>query len=335
MDDPQSSNPLEAVLDAGSEVAGNAIGALIDPFGSSTESTSEDDRNEEPDTAEQIDASADDNEDSLDEDEDSDDDYDDYDDGVGEQSGEYTTAPQRPTVETTKYYESSPSESPKHSYKPSTFNTFSNHSSAARDTSDASFSELFGGLGKSILLGLFLYPVVGLGGCITRLVVQGSPPHPMYQEQAHDQWLNSPIQSWTTEAVIIPLAIIAITFFRRLITIRHANPTITYFLLVVGGVATIGVGIGLTKTFRKESRGTSTTVNASSQAVGTAREVNAIKLNMRSGPGSNYPVVATFSKKTRIVSYGETRKVNGELWTQASTPDGQTRGWVNLKFLSP
>jgi len=69
--------------------------------------------------------------------------------------------------------------------------------------------------------------------------------------------------------------------------------------------------------------------------VGTMREVNTINLNMRSGPGANYPVVATFSQRTRIVSYGETRTVDGQLWTQASTPDGQIRGWVNRRYLSP
>lgn len=79
------------------------------------------------------------------------------------------------------------------------------------------------------------------------------------------------------------------------------------------------------------------TVDDSQQprAIGTVREVNTISLNMRSGPGSGYSVVATFPKQSRLVSYGETATVGGELWTQASTPDGQTRGWVNRKYLSP
>jgi hypothetical protein len=71
------------------------------------------------------------------------------------------------------------------------------------------------------------------------------------------------------------------------------------------------------------------------QTIGTMREVNTINLNMRSGPGTNYPVVDTFPKGSRIVSYGETRMVEGQLWTQASTPNGQIRGWVNRKHLSP
>lgn len=71
------------------------------------------------------------------------------------------------------------------------------------------------------------------------------------------------------------------------------------------------------------------------QTVGTMSSVKAIQLNMRSGPGSKYPVVKVFSQNERIVSIGEPQNVNGNLWVQASTPDGQIRGWVNRKFLSP
>jgi hypothetical protein len=71
------------------------------------------------------------------------------------------------------------------------------------------------------------------------------------------------------------------------------------------------------------------------QTVGTISSVKAIQLNMRSGPGSKYPMVKVFSQNERIVSIGEPQNVNGDMWVQASTPDGQTRGWVNRKFLSP
>lgn len=321
MDDPQSSNPLEAALDAGSKVLGDAIGALIDPFGSDTNSDDDNDRSEEQDSAEQ--EAADSREACADEDH-SDDDNDDYDyyddDDLGGQSAGVAAAPYL-------------SQSPARSYQRSTFNTFSSKSSTRFETSNASVGEVFSRVGKAVLLGLFLYPVIGLGGCITRIVIQGTPPHPMYQQQAHDQWLHSPVQSWTTEAVIIPLAIIAITFFGGLIKTR-SNPIITVVLFIVGGLATIFIGIKLTNSLRKDSPGTPT-INASSQTTGTMREVNATKLNMRSGPGSNHPVVTTFTRKMKIVSYGEPMKVNGELWIQASTPDGQLRGWVNSKFLSP
>ncbi len=84
------------------------------------------------------------------------------------------------------------------------------------------------------------------------------------------------------------------------------------------------------------NRGRSTQQPAEqTQNVGTMREVRAIQLNMRSGPGKQYSVVRLFKQNERIVTIGESQNVNGELWIQALTPDGQTRGWVNLKFLSP
>lgn len=92
-------------------------------------------------------------------------------------------------------------------------------------------------------------------------------------------------------------------------------------------------GTGTTDT-RPQGGPTPVNLSPRTQTAGKMREVNTTNLNMRSGPGNGYSVVATFPKKTRIVSFGETKTVNGELWTQASTPDGQTNGWVNLKYLS-
>jgi hypothetical protein len=71
------------------------------------------------------------------------------------------------------------------------------------------------------------------------------------------------------------------------------------------------------------------------QTVGTMRSVTAIQLNMRSGPGTQYPVVRVFKQNERIVTIGESQTVNREQWIQASTPDGQTRGWITRKLLSP
>ena len=84
------------------------------------------------------------------------------------------------------------------------------------------------------------------------------------------------------------------------------------------------------------NRGSSTQQPAQhNQTVGTMREVRATQLNMRSGPGKQYSVVRVFKQNERIVTIGEPQSVNGELWIQASTPDGQTRGWITRKFLSP
>ena len=71
------------------------------------------------------------------------------------------------------------------------------------------------------------------------------------------------------------------------------------------------------------------------QTVGTMRAINANELNLRSGPGRNYPAVRVFTRHERIVTIGDPQVVNGEQWIQASTPDGQTRGWIARKFLSP
>lgn len=238
-----------------------------------------------------------------------------------------------PKTPTTDFYKNSYSASSSSSY------SSSGSSSEGRSASYSSWSdvgELFKNTMRVLLVGILLYPVIGLGGCITRLLAQGSPPNPVTQTQAHDAWLNSPLKAWTTEALIIPLLIVGITFFVGLIKLNHINPVLKIVLFLLGLIPTIYIGSGLISSIR---RGTPVTpaVNNPTQTgiVGTMREVNTINLNMRSGPGPNYSVVATFPKHSRIVSYGETRNVDGELWTQASTPDGQTRGWVKRKFLSP
>src|SRR6185503_8070024 len=82
MDDPQSSNPLEPILDAGSEVFGNAIGALIDPFGSdAAEDSSADDESTHEAQAVEVDVAADVPDDADDSDNDIDYDDEGYDDG--------------------------------------------------------------------------------------------------------------------------------------------------------------------------------------------------------------------------------------------------------------
>ncbi|HEX8353056.1 MAG TPA: SH3 domain-containing protein [Pyrinomonadaceae bacterium] len=202
--------------------------------------------------------------------------------------------------------------------------------------SGESYGDAFKSAGRALLLGILLYPVIGLGGCVIRIVAQGSPPDPMSQTRAHDVWLYSPLKSWTTEAVIIPLLIVAAAFFGGLLKNRQVTPAAKILLLLLGLCATLYLGSGWTN-FMWRGAGMTSTVEASGQAgaVGTMREVNTVNLNMRSGPGTSHSVVATFPKKTRIVSYGETRTVEGVLWTQASTPDGRVRGWVNRKYLSP
>lgn len=108
-------------------------------------------------------------------------------------------------------------------------------------------------------------------------------------------------------------------------------------LIGVGIVVAVIIGAYIIVVINKQSRMSSQQRPAPQQGqlVGTMRAVNANQLNMRSGAGQTYPVVRVFSRNERIVTIGDPQNINGEQWIQASTPDGQTRGWVIRKFLSP
>ena len=213
----------------------------------------------------------------------------------------------------------------------------SNSAHSASNISNFSIEEAVKNTLRALGVGVLLYPVIGFGGCLVRIVAQGSPPNPMAQPQASDAWLYFPLKSWTTEALIIPLLIVAIKFFTGLLRFNQGNSVFLIILSLFGTIGLIYAGCGSLLNFSKTSIPTAQTENKYNQAgiVGTLREVNTLNLNMRSGPGENYSVIATFPKKSRIVSYGETKNIDGALWTQASTPDGKIRGWVNRKFLSP
>lgn len=73
-----------------------------------------------------------------------------------------------------------------------------------RDAAQRSASKIKNG----ILLAIVAYPVVGVGGCLVRLVAQGAPPDPVRQTAAHDAWLNFPMHSFTFEAILVPILII-------------------------------------------------------------------------------------------------------------------------------
>jgi hypothetical protein len=64
-----------------------------------------------------------------------------------------------------------------------------------------------------LLLAIVAYPIVGVGGCVVRLIAQGSPPHPMTAPAAHDAWMYSPFKSFTTEAIFIPILILVFAIF--------------------------------------------------------------------------------------------------------------------------
>lgn len=108
-------------------------------------------------------------------------------------------------------------------------------------------------------------------------------------------------------------------------------------VLAVGAVLAVG-GLLVWAVKNEEAKHISSPQQSASapsgSSVGTMRAINANQLNMRGGPGPSYPVVRVFARNERIVTIGDPQNVNGEQWIQASTPDGQTRGWVTRKFLS-
>jgi hypothetical protein len=75
--------------------------------------------------------------------------------------------------------------------------------------------------------------------------------------------------------------------------------------------------------------------NQGQQVVWTMRAVNTTKLNVRSSPGANSPVVAQFNQGARLATSGEPVNVGGDLWIKVSTDDGKIQGWANRKYLSP
>ena len=106
-------------------------------------------------------------------------------------------------------------------------------------------------------------------------------------------------------------------------------------LIAIAIIVAIVVVAYIIIVINKQSRMSSQPAPQQGQTVGTMRSVTAVQLNMRSGPGTQYPVVRVFKQNERIVTIGESQNVNGEQWIQASTPDGQTRGWITRKFLAP
>ncbi|MFN2453372.1 MAG: hypothetical protein ABR577_04050 [Pyrinomonadaceae bacterium] len=76
---------------------------------------------------------------------------------------------------------------------------------------------------SAIGLAIVAYPIVGVGGCVVRIAAQGSPPDPMRATAAHDQWLSSPLRSYTTEAIYIPLLIIGIAILSAIVKISKAG----------------------------------------------------------------------------------------------------------------
>lgn len=71
-----------------------------------------------------------------------------------------------------------------------------------------------------------------------------------------------------------------------------------------------------------------------SNVSGTVRQINANELNLRSGPGKDYPILRVFTRGEELVSFDELQKADGYIWVRVQTLNGQTQGWIVRKYLS-
>jgi hypothetical protein len=69
------------------------------------------------------------------------------------------------------------------------------------------------------------------------------------------------------------------------------------------------------------------------QEVWTMRRVKAVKLNIRSAPGVQSPIVAAFEQGWRIAVTGEPVKEGNSLWVRVSSDDGRIQGWANQSYI--
>lgn len=83
----------------------------------------------------------------------------------------------------------------------------------------------------------------------------------------------------------------------------------------------------------KLANGTSV-LDKDSNGFGGIMYVNIKTLNVRSGPGQKYKIVRKAYLGDRILVYGQPETVDGEQWSVSIAENPETRGWVNLKFIS-
>lgn len=97
-------------------------------------------------------------------------------------------------------------------------------------------------------------------------------------------------------------------------------------VVIVGGVILLGKA-GMDRYNETKSWG-------KNQEVWTMMGVNTTMLNVRSGPGTNSPVIARFGRGARLATTGNPVMNGNQQWVRVSTDDGKVQGWANLKLLS-
>ena len=68
-------------------------------------------------------------------------------------------------------------------------------------------------------------------------------------------------------------------------------------------------------------------------APGTVVRVAVDRLNLRSGAGTSYRIIRTYSRGTSATVTGNGTRANGYLWVPVEVSDG-TDGWFASEFLS-
>ncbi len=116
------------------------------------------------------------------------------------------------------------------------------------------------------------------------------------------------------------------------------NPFMTIFAALFIGITVIG---GVYSIFNPETAnrffkvGSERNISESQETVWRMGRVNTQKLNVRSNPGTNSPLVAQFDRGARLAFTGELVRVGNTSWIRVSTDDGKIRGWANRQYLDP
>jgi hypothetical protein len=195
-----------------------------------------------------------------------------------------------------------------------------------------------------LFTGLWLYPVVGLGGCVTRIIIQGSPPHPY--DSAHESWLNSPVKSWTTEAIYIPIAVIIACLLSHLFLHKYQDLVIVIVLLifVIFGILYLSEGgeFGDFKFFDRSNSRQSSDNNSkrrknSIRATVDTRNNSGLDIRVSKNLNSQSVIFAPEGSEVIILYYDDNlTKINGRKgrWCRVSYKGQEGWAWgVYLKII--